>query len=502
MKRLIFSRVGIITLLILIEIILVVLYFNQISRFANFYFRDSWIISFFMFLYFFNSKQNISVKVSWMVLISILPIVGTLLYWFIYLDIGYGKTKKSLKKIKEETKNILPNNDFLYENLDSRIVNISKFLKKEGNFNIYSNTKVTYFSQGELAFKEMLIRLENAKEYIFMEYFLIEIGYMWDKILEILKQKVLEGVEVRLMYDGSSVYYKMPYNYQDILESYGIKVKIFCALKPFISTQYNNRDHRKIMVIDGIVSFTGGVNLSDTHINKENHFGHWKDTAICMEGDASKEFTLMFLQMWDYEDGKSENYDKYFKNNIETGEKSILIPYAFSPFEDNNLAENVYLDMINNAKEKIYITSPYFVPTDEMINTLVRAANKGIDIRILLPKLNDSKIAYHLARSYYFYLISSGVKIYEYSAGFVHAKMISIDNEIAIVGTINMDYRSLYHHFECACIIYDENLVKEIVRDIKYSFDISHKIREKDFKKEKIYHKMYRAVLRFIAPLI
>lgn len=501
--RLIFSRTGLVTILLGIEILLVFLYFAHISSFLFFYIRHTWIIGLVMLIYFFNIDENISVKMTWISLIFIFPVLGTLLYWYIYFDIGYISTKRKLKEFDTLTKNILSFDNNIYNKLDKNFRNTVRYIKNVGNYNIYENTKVEYLSQGEYVYKDMLKELSKAKKYIFLEYFLIDFGKMWDDILKILVEKVKEGVEVRIMYDGTSVYYKIPYDYNKQLRKLGIKVRVFSPLKPFISTNYNNRDHRKIMIIDGKVAYTGGVNLSDEHVNLINPFGHWKDNAIKIKGEAIREFILMFLKMWNFKKNVDFNkYKKYLNSTVKEQEEGFILPYGYSPFNKGFLAENVYLDLINNAKDYVYITTPYLVPSDEMINTLIRASKKGIDIRIIVPKISDSKIAYHLGRSYYRKLLSSGVKIYEYSPGFIHSKSFIIDSEIAVVGTINIDYRSLYHHFECAALIYKKKVIEDILIDIKQTIFLSHEIIEKDLKKEKIYHKIYRALMKFIAPLI
>ena len=317
----------------------------------------------------------------------------------------------------------------------------------------------------------LMKELKAAKHFIFMEFFIIDRGYMWDEILKVLEEKVKEGVEVRVMYDGMCCLMLLPFHYPRQLERKGIRCKMFSPIIPVLSTHQNYRDHRKIAVIDGRCAFTGGVNLADEYINCKVRFGHWKDTALMVRGDAVKGFTMMFLQMWDVTEKKEEDYRKYLSapaGEAAAGrmEKGYVIPYGDSPFDKEQIGEQVYLDILSQAKEYVHIMTPYLILDDGMKDALCYAAKRGVEVIIIMPHIPDKKYAYLLARTYYPELLKAGVRIFEYEPGFVHAKVFASDDEKATVGTINLDFRSLYLHFECGTFLY-RNPVIEKIEDTK-----------------------------------
>ena len=328
---------------------------------------------------------------------------------------------------------------------------VRRYLERNGCFPIFDRTQVTYFPLGEYKFRAMLEELEKAEKYIFMEYFIIEEGYMWGCILDVLIRKAKEGVDVRVMYDGMCEISTLPTDYWKLLNAEGIKAKAFSPIRPIVSTHYNYRDHRKILVIDGKVAFNGGVNLADEYINRKERFGHWKDTAVMLKGDAANSFALMFLQVWNAWEGEPDYSILSEADSGCTDEgDGYVMPYCDSPFDGYKVGETVYLDILNRATDYVHIMTPYLILDGELETALKYAALRGVDVRLILPGIPDKKIAYSLAKTHYRQLISAGVKIYEYSPGFVHAKVFVSDDKKAVVGTINLDYRSLYHHFECA----------------------------------------------------
>ena len=323
-----------------------------------------------------------------------------------------------------------------------------------------------YFPLGEDKFEELLMQIEKAEHFIFLEYFIVAEGLMWGKVLDILAKKVREGVDVRIMYDGTCEFSTLPHDYPKRLQKLGIKCKMFSPVTPFISTHYNYRDHRKILVIDGHTAFTGGINLADEYINKIVKYGHWKDTAVMVQGEAARSFALMFLQMWNI-DEKSPQIEKFIrcypvpKNQC----SGFVIPYADSPLDNEKTGEMVYIDILNRAQKYVHIMSPYLILDGEMEMAIKFAAERGVDVSIILPGIPDKIAPYALAKTHYKSLLDSGVKIYEYIPGFVHAKVFVSDDVKAVVGTINLDYRSLYHHFECAAYMYGTECIDDIERD-------------------------------------
>ena len=363
---------------------------------------------------------------------------------------------------------------------------------------------MTYFPLGEYKFRYLVEELKAARKFIFMEYFIVEEGYMWDTILKILRKKVREGVEVRFMYDGMCAISMLPYNYPEQLKRYGIQCKMSNAVRPFLSTTQNNRDHRKICVIDGKVGFTGGINLGDEYINRKVRFGHWKDTAVMLKGDAVQSLTMIFLQMWNVEERRPENYSRYLTRKREglRRELGYVIPYADSPFDNENVGEEVYFHILNHAKKYVHIMTPYLILDNEMLTTLTRAAKSGIEVIIIMPHIPDKWYAFVVAKTYYKELIEGGVQIYEYRPGFVHAKVFVSDDDTATVGTINLDYRSLYLHFECGTFIYNNSEIDRIERDFQHTLTKCHKVTLLEVKNRTILTKVSGQVLRLLAPLM
>ena len=382
--------------------------------------------------------------------------------------------------------------------------NLAHYLTHQAAFPVHRNTEVTYFPLGENKFKEMKKQLRLAEKYIFLEYFIVEEGIMWNTILEILKRKAAEGVEVRFMYDGMCAFDLLPYSYPKKLQKYGINCKMSNKIRPFVSTIQNNRDHRKICVIDGQVGYVGGVNLADEYINEKERFGHWKDTAVLLRGDAVQSLTMIFLQMWDVDMRGVEPYGKYLTKKADTLNEKLgyVIPYADSPFDHENVGEEVYFHILNHAKKYVHIMTPYLILDNEMLTTLIRAAKSGIEVIIIMPHIPDKWYAFAVAKTYYKELIEGGVQIYEYTPGFVHAKIFVSDDDTATVGSINLDFRSLYLHFENGVFIYDNPEVQKVEEDFQNTLAKCHKVTVTEVRNRGILMKMAGQVLRLVAPLM
>ena len=435
------------------------------------------------------------------------PIIGTLFYLFVKMQFGSSYMEHRLAKLRIETDPYLQQEPKVLEALwasKSANAQLSYYLSQRLGFPTYRNTEVKYFPLGEYKFKALVEELKKAKKYIFMEYFIVEEGYMWGTILNILRHKAEEGVEVRFMYDGMCAISMLPYDYPNKINRWGIKCKMVNKVKPFLSTTQNNRDHRKICVIDGCVGFTGGINLGDEYINRKERFGHWKDTAVMLKGDAVQSLTMIFLQMWNVDERKEEDYRRYLtpKTPGLKRELGYVIPDADSPFDNENVGEEVYFHILNHAKKYVHIMTPYLILDNEMITTLTRAAKSGIEVIIIMPHIPDKWYAFVVAKTYYKELIESGVQIYEYTPGFVHAKVFVADDDTATVGTINLDYRSLYLHFECGTFIYNNSEIDRIERDFQQTLAKCHKVTLIEVKKRSAFTKIAGQVLRLIAPLM
>lgn len=503
---LIFSRFFIIALLLILQILLYASFFIWLHQYMHIFMIVSISFTLVMVLYLFSSEIDNSAKLTWMLIISIFPLLGALLLWYTQMNFGHRMQTKFVKSMIDQTKTAIPQPEGVLEELssDGSGTNaLAVYLNKSGCFPVYKNTETRFFHLGEEKFAAMLEELEKAEQYIFMEYFIVEEGYMWGKILEILIRKAKAGVDVRVMYDGMCEMSTLPPSYWKLLMKEGIKAKSFSPIIPLLSSHYNYRDHRKILVIDGKVAFTGGVNLADEYINRIERFGHWKDTAVMLKGDAARSFSLLFLQMWNHTE-KEPSFSPYLDDPkyVPDDPSGYVIPYGDCPLDEYKVGEAVYMDILNRAKDYVHVMTPYLILDGELETSLQYAAQRGVDVKLILPGIPDKTSAYSLAKSHYKALVSAGVKIYEYTPGFVHAKVVVSDDVKAVVGTINMDYRSLYHHFECAAYLYKTSCIGEIEEDFEKTLAKCREVTEESIKHEKFKYKFLGTLMKFIAPLM
>lgn len=500
-----FSRLGVFLLLLLLQLLLL---FGVFFRFSNFMLHFWGATIFFtalMALALLNGRQDPTAKITWLIIIMVMPVFGALLYVYTQSNIGHRALKNRTAQLIAQTKESIPQSKEVMESLqeeDAGIANLARYIQRSGCYPVYGRSAVTYFPLGEAKWEEMLRQLEQAEHFIFMEYFIVSEGLMWGKVLEILVRKAKEGVEIRFLYDGSCEFALLPHDYPKRLKALGIKCKMFSPVTPFISTHYNYRDHRKILVIDGHTAFTGGVNLADEYINRKKRFGHWKDTAVMVKGEAVKSFTLMFLQMWniDEKQGEFEPYLSYDPRAEQTG--GYVIPYGDCPLDQDKVGERVYMDILNRAKRYVHIMTPYLILDGEMETALKFAAERGVEVSVIMPGIPDKTLPYALAKTHYKSLLDSGVQIYEYTPGFVHAKVLVSDDREAVVGTINLDYRSLYHHFECAAYMYDTECISEIEADFQATKEICQRVTPETVRREKKSVKVIGFLMKAIAPLL
>lgn len=506
--HILFSRLGLMVILLLIQVMLILLMMIKFTAYIPHYFGIMYFLGAALVIYLINSGKDPTSKITWLAIILVAPVFGFLLLCYTQSDIGHNALKNKLKLLTEETMQSIPQPLDTYEKLKEEspeTASLAAYIHRSGCYPVFENTDVKYFPLGEDKFAELLIQLEKAESFIFMEYFIIGEGIMWGKILEILARKAKEGVEVRVMYDGTCEFSTLSHDYPKRLKALGIQCKMFCPVTPFLSTHYNYRDHRKILVIDGKVAFTGGINLADEYINAVNRFGHWKDTAVMLTGEAVKSFTLMFLQMWNVDEKpeKSLNPDKYISIHSSVPDApGYVIPYGDCPLDDDKVGENVYIDILNRANKYVHIMSPYLILDGELENAIKFAAERGVDVRLILPGIPDKKIPYGLAWTHYASLIASGVKIYEYLPGFVHAKVFVSDDIKAVVGTINLDYRSLYHHFECAAYMYKTNCISDIEADFLHTQERCRLVTAESLRHESLIRKLRGYIIKVLSPLL
>lgn len=502
----IFSRFGIIILLFALQVVLLFSVLFWFQSFSHELLFGGIAVGLLVSIYILNTRSDPSAKLTWIILVMAVPVFGTLLYFYTEFEIGHRSLRDLTEKLLNSTKDKIPQDPEVSEALRGEnpgAYSISGYLHRIGSFPVFDRTEVSYLPIGEDTFDEMLLQLEKARNFIFLEYFIIDEGIMWGKVLEILARKVKEGVDVRVMYDGTNEFSTLPHDYPKMLRKLGIKCKVFAPLTPFISTHYNYRDHRKIMVIDGNTAFTGGINFADRYINQETIYGHWKDTAVMLKGKAVKSFTLMFLQMWNIGE-KEPEFDRFlsFPTLPPENSKGYVIPYGDCPLDKDKVGEMVYMDILNRAKRYVHIMTPYLILDGEMETAIRFAAERGVEVKIILPGVPDKLSPYSLAKSHYAALLDSGVQIYEYDPGFVHAKSFVADDAEAVVGTINLDYRSLYHHFECAAYCCGTSCISDIENDFQETLKKSSRITKNKIWKNYPYLKPLSFILKVFAPLL
>jgi cardiolipin synthase len=462
-------------------------------------------LSLLVLIYIINSNSSPEVKLAWAVPILMFPILGGVLF---FISGGKGPRKKlsnAIMKQQEKTVEQMPDSAHaLHEIQDRRLVSQSQYLVNR-NFPVYQNTATKYFPNGMQGYEALCADLKKAKRFIFLEYFIITPGKMWDGIFDILKEKASHGVNVRVMYDDIGSVSSLPIGFDQTLRNEGIQALPFNPFVPFCSVIMNNRDHRKIAVIDGNVAYTGGCNIADEYINEIEKYGYWKDNMIRLEGEGVWSMTSMFLELWDACLGVQDDYSIYKPTCFEPCQ-GFVQPYWDSPLDHEYLGENVYLNMINSATKSVCIMTPYLIIDSVMNTALCLAAKRGVDVTIITPGIPDKKMVWDLTRSHYPQLLEANVHIYEYTPGFLHSKVCICDDEVAVTGTINMDYRSLYLHFENACLIMDENTIADIRADFDETLSQSRNISlpdlSKKMKRMTLFHSIYYALLRLFAPLL
>lgn len=535
MLRIAFSRTAIIVVALLLQLFVFFASFYWLKDYSTVVYAAFVLLGAVTVVHILNEENNASFKIAWIIPVLVIPVFGTVLYIYINLQPGTKRIHKKLTKIEDEIRPYLAQNEETVQELQEQSAGekgIADYLYHADNYPVYAGCKMKYYPIGEAKFADMIEQLKRAEHFIFMEYFIVTKSYMWNTILEILKEKAAQGVEVRMMYDGMCSLALLPYGYYKDLEKMGIQSIPFSQIRPVLSTYQNNRDHRKILIIDGKTVFTGGINLADEYINRIDRFGHWKDTAVMIQGKAVKSFTLLFLKMWHVAKGKDsipeEEIQKYTVSvweNAQTGDMctdmesmrntdmqntqdkklhagGYVIPYGDDPYGDERIGKQVYIDILNRARKYVHIMTPYLILDDEMITALRYCAKRGVETVIIMPHIPDKIYAYLLARTYYKQLLKYGVKIYEYTPGFVHAKVFVSDDIRGCVGTINLDFRSLYLHFECGAYMYSNDVLHDVEQDFKETLKQCQEITKESCDKYPKGKMLVGKMLRLIAPLM
>jgi cardiolipin synthase len=502
--KLVFRRIGLVSICILLQLAAIYLASKWVVA------RSPWIsgaltvLSWVVILFILSDRTNISYKLAWIIPILAFPVFGLVLY----LIFGGNRLSARLRRKMQSM------NRMLHDNLRQDIQVSEKLGRKfpdavaqshyltEVSFPVYGNTQTRYYPSGETCWAAMLDALRAAEKTIYLEYFIIAPGRMWDTIVDILEQKAARGVDVRLIYDDFGCIQKLPIGYRKTLEAKGIRVFAFNPYIPVLSSRLNNRDHRKLMIIDGTVAFTGGINHADEYINEhDRHCGHWKDCGIELRGDAVWSLTVMFYSMWNHISG-AEGLDVPPQLPPSEAYHGYVQPFADSPLDFETVSRNVFLNLITRAKKSVYVMTPYLIIDDTVSDALSIAAKSGIDVRIITPAIGDKAYIHMTTRAYYVRLLEAGCRIYEYTPGFVHSKLMLVDGTLAVVGTVNLDFRSMYLHFENGIWLCDADCIHEIETDFSDTFKCSRPVSPAECNNQHWYMKLARAFLRVFSPLM
>lgn len=500
----VFSRTVVTALLIVIQVAWLAALLLQLGNSLPAIQTVLRILSLVAILFVIKSDMNPSYKIGWVLLIAVLPILGGLMYVIFGNKRPTKYMREMLRAQLEKSAEYLGTQESITGELDGGAAGLFKYLEGSAGYPTAKNTTVRYYRVGEEMYADLLPELEKAEKFIFLEYFIIRPGEMWDGVLEILKRKAAAGVDVRIIYDDMGCIDILPANYNATLEGWGIRTMAFNRFVPAVSLVMNNRDHRKITVIDGKVGFTGGINISDEYINVKERFGHWKDTGLMLKGPGVFNLTLMFLEMWNAFNKDGDGYAEFIPDSFEecgSADDGYVLSFSDSPLDNESVGESVYTDMLYQAKDYIYITTPYLAIDSELQTALCMAAKRGVDVRMITPGIPDKKLVYRLTRSYYPTLLRAGVKIYEYTPGFIHAKSFVCDDNLCVVGTINMDYRSLYLHFECGTLMYNNPEIKQVKKDDLDTMEKCRKVELSDMKTNFL-GELFDSFLRSVAPLL
>ncbi len=463
-------------------------------------------------IYLLYRHDSAAYKISWVLFIMFFPVVGILAYFMWGNSKLRKKEERKFRKIRVDTEDFLKDSHLIAEEIkqiDKYKYNQVSYMTKVAGYPVYRNVGLEYFDIGEKFFRSFIVDIKNAKKYILIEFFIISKGKLWDDTLEILKQKASEGVEVTIIIDSLGSLLKKPKHFKDEMKKFNINVYEFNPFTPVINAYVNYRDHRKIVIVDGVVAYTGGVNLADEYANLIERFGYWKDVGIKVEGKAVTSFIIMFLRNLEEITLEQVDYDKYL-NIAEEERKSIkkkehkgyVLPFADGPDNRKNPVENIYIQTINYAKNYVYMTTPYFVISETVLTAILNSARSGVDVRVIVPYIPDKKLVNIATKSYYEVLLEAGVKVYEYKPGFIHSKTFVADDNTAIVGTANLDYRSMHLNFECAAWTYETGVEKDVKADFENMLKECVEVNLEDWKKRSIFTKMKEAIISAFSPML
>lgn len=506
--KLLTSRLVFFGFLLLIQLIWLLTFLTRLTTYSTAISVLFTLVSLLAVLWIVRRGENPAYQMAWVIFILVFPLLGGLFYLLVGNKQPSKNMRRRLETEQSRTREALAQEEAVLkeaQRLDARVKGQFAYVSNTCGFPVYQNTKACYFKLGDELFPRLLEELKKAEHFIFMEYFIVEEGRMWNSILEVLEEKARAGLDVRFIYDDLGSVSLLPPGYDRQLEARGIRCMAFNPFVPLWSLVMNNRDHRKITVIDGHTAFSGGVNLADEYINKKERFGHWKDVAVKITGDAVRSFTVMYLQMWNVSETGDERYDKYLKDIVFDSSgvhDGFVIPYGETPTRSSEVAKTVYASMFQSASKYVHIMTPYFIVDREFLDAMRYAARRGVEVAMILPHIPDKKVVYYIARTFYPELLEAGIRVYEYTPGFVHAKSFVSDDSSAVVGTVNLDYRSFYHHFECGAYFYESSMAARVEEDFQDTLLKCQEVTIDYYRKIPLYQKVVGRISRMAAPLL
>lgn len=491
--------------LLLQAIILFGLVYYFSSHFAVIYYIMT-IVSVLVAVIIAGKNTNSANKLAWVFIMLALPVFGWMLYFIggrqKIPDALMIKNRQAYSDYKEYARQNVKALEEAGDNV--RIDKMASMAWTNGFFPLYQNCEVTYFPTGMEQCQAIIEAMSKATDFIFVETFILDAGRLWESILKVMIDKAKEGVDVRMVYDDFGAFTKMDDNYDKYLRSQGIKAYSFNPMKPQLNIQMNYRDHRKMIIVDGKTAFTGGINIADEYVNLKKRFGYWKDMGMSIKGPAVEQFTIAFLQIWNYVSGTNAPYEKFRIPQTENHahDQGYVLPFFDAPTDEHDMGKNVHMNMINMAKDYLWISTPYLVLDSEMISTIKLAAANGVDVRIVVPGIPDKKMVYEVTQSNFEPLVKAGVKVYIYEPGFIHGKVCLSDDCSAMVGTVNMDSRSYSLNYECGVWMYDTSCIPSIKKDFEKIFKASREVTVKDCEKTNVFVRFWRSFLSLFSPLL
>ena len=506
--KLLFQRLVVVSLCILMQVAFLMLSVNVLSGYSRWFSIAMDVFAWIAVIVIVSNRTDPSYKIAWIIPILAFPVFGILFY----LLFGGNRLSRRLKRKMHAVQQIHLDNLSqeqavlqLEAAMSPDAALQSSYLSRIACCPVYSRTESTYYGCGEAVFGDMLQAIAQAERYIFLEYFIIHTGTMWDTILELLRKKAAAGVDVRVIYDDFGCITTLPGGYYKKLEAVGIKACAFNPYIPILSSRLNNRDHRKFLIVDGVVGFTGGLNLADEYINEVRRFGYWKDCVIRLRGEAVWSMTVMFLSMWAYIRGWNESVSPYRPPQpvrVSHMPHGFVQPFSDSPLDSEAVGDTVFFNLITKARRSVYIMTPYLVISDKMISALTVASKNGVDVRIITPGIPDKKYVYAVTQAHYADLITQGVRIYEFTPGFIHSKVFCVDGEYAVVGTVNFDFRSLYLHFEDGVWLYRADCIDQVAQDFEKTFSVCHQVSLAECRSRPLIRRIFGSLLRLFSPLM